>query len=128
MVTTSRILTIAVFVLGIAALVSITYAQFVANQNSYNREISITFSKSPAAFDFTCKTNDYQIYFVLKNLGSKAVTGLSISITNPLCEVAIPLLPKTLNASSSISFEAQTEVQNGTLTVSGNNTFVQVGF
>ena len=128
MVTISRVLTVAVIVFGAAALISITYTQILASQNSYNREIHVSFSKSPAAYDYSCETNDYQIYFVLKNLGTKVITGLSISITNPLCVGSIPELPTTLTASSNMSFEAETTTENGTLTISGNNTYVLINF
>ncbi len=128
MVTISRILTIAVIVLGVVALVSITYSQILASQNSYSREIQVSFSKSSVAYDYSCGATDYQIYFVLKNLGTKVVTGLSISITNPLCVGSIPTLPKTFNASSTLSFYAETTTENGTLTILGNNTYVVINF
>lgn len=128
MVTVSRVLTIAVIVLGVTALFSITYSQILTNQNSYNREISVSFSKSPVTYDYSCETNDYQIYFVLKNLGTKVVTGLSISITNPLCVESTPALRTTFNDSSTLSFYAQTTTENGTLTISGNNTYVLTNF
>jgi hypothetical protein len=128
MVTISRALTVAVIVVGVAALVSITYSLILAGQNSYNNDIHVSFSKSPATYDYSCGTNDYQIYFVLKNLGTKVVTGLSISITSPLCVGSVPSLPTTLDASSSLSFEAETTSENGTLTISGNNTYVLINF
>ena len=128
MVTTSRILTVTVVVLAIVTVSALAYSQFLTNENSYNSKILVSLIKSPPVYDYSCSESDYQIYFVIRNIGLKNVVGLSISITNGLCVGAIPPLPDTLNSSSTMSFEAQTTTANGTLTIAGNNTFVQVKF
>lgn len=121
-------LSIAVIVLAISAVSAIAYTQFQASRDNYNSKIQYSFIKTPVAYDYSCDENDYQIYFVIDNIGSKNVIDLSVSITNPLCEDAVPPLPASLNASSSLSFYVQSTQQNGTLTLSGNNTFVQISF
>jgi hypothetical protein len=128
MISLSKILSIAVIILAIAAVSVLGYTQFLAMKNSYNSKIQVSFVKSPVAYDYSCNTNDYQIYFMIDNTGSKNVADLSVSISNPLCVGGIPSLPQTLNASSMLSFYAQSSAENGTLTISGNNTFVEIKF
>ncbi len=124
----SKILTIAVIILAVAAVSGIAYTQLLAMKNSYDSKIDVSYTKSPVVFDYGCNTNDYQIYFVIHNIGSKNVVDFSVSISNPLCVGGTPSLPQTLNASTTMSFEAQSTAENGTLTISGNNTFVQMNF
>jgi hypothetical protein len=124
----SKVLSILVVVLAVLAVSVIAYTQILLVRNSYNSKIEVSFSKSPVAYDYSCSSNDYQISFVIKNTGSKSVVGLSVSITNPDCNGGVPSLPPILNASSTISFDAQTTTENGTLSISGNNTFVQIRF
>jgi hypothetical protein len=124
----SRILTIAVIALAIVAISSLIYSQSLITNNSYNSEIQVSFTKSPVAYDYSCGTNDYQIHFVIRNTGSKNVVGFSVSITSPLCAGSLPSIPDSLNASSTVAFYAQSSSENGTLTISGNNTLVQVNF
>lgn len=128
MISLSKILSILVVVLAVAAISVVAYTQLIAIKNSYNTKIDVSFTKSPVAYDYSCGSNDYQIYFVIDNTGSKSVVGLSVSITNPDCDGGVPSLPQILNASSTISFDAQTTTENGTLIISGNNTFVQIKF
>jgi hypothetical protein len=125
----SKILTLIVIILAIAAVSALVYSQFNTMKDSYNSKIKVTFVKSAAAFDYSCGTSDYQIYLVVDNTGAKNVVDLSVSITNPLCSGGIPgILPKSLNASSKMSFTAESSTENGTLTISGNNTLVQINF
>ena len=115
-------------VLAAVAVSVVSYNQVLTSRNSYNSEIRYTFTRSPVTYDFSCDENDYQINFVITNAGEKNVMNLSASITDPLCVGGIPILPQTLNASSTISFYVQSGSANGTLLISGNNTFVQVKF
>jgi hypothetical protein len=128
----SKILTIVAIVVAAIAVFAVLYSQILIAKDSYNSQIQVSFSKSPPAYDYSCDESDYQIHFAIKNIGAKDVVGLSISISNPLCVGGVPPLPQTLNASSStgslLSFYAQSTNQNGTLTISGNNTFVQANF
>ncbi|MDG6997508.1 MAG: hypothetical protein JRN15_00145 [Nitrososphaerota archaeon] len=128
MIGLSKILTIAVFVLAASTASVVVYNQFQASRNSYNSEIRYSFSRSPFVYDFSCGENDYQIHFVISNAGEKNITNFSVSVTNPLCVGGNPILPHTLKGLSTVSFYIQTTSPNGTLTVSGNNTLVQVRF
>jgi hypothetical protein len=129
MVTLSRALTIGVIALAIIAVSILAYTQFNIITNSYSSKIRVTFVRSPETYDYSCGESDYQLYFVVDNIGSKSVADLSLSITNPLCSGGVPPnLPKILGASSTLSFEAQSSNQNGTLTITGNNTLVEVNF
>jgi hypothetical protein len=128
LVSKSRILTIAVVVLGIVTAGAVIYSQYYAAQASYNSEITYSFAKSPESYDYSCDVEEYQIFFTIKNVGQKNVVDLSASITDPDCVGGTPDLPGSLNASSMISFFAQTTSVNGTLTFSGNNTFVAIKF
>jgi hypothetical protein len=121
-------LTILVIVLAAIAVSVLGYGQLLASRNSYNSEVRYSFVRSPVTYDFSCGENDYQIHFVIANTGQKTITNFSASITSPLCVGGIPILPETLNASSTISIYAQSTNANGILTISGNNTFVQVKF
>ncbi|SRR5579875_2814225 len=129
LVSSSRILTIAVVVLAIVAISGLAYNQYVTLRDSYNSEIKVSYFKSQPAYDYSCGSPDYQIYFTIANTGEKKVVDLSISLSNPLCVGSLPTsLPTALNASSTVSFVAQSTSANGTLTISGNNTFLQVKF
>ena len=114
--------------MAIIAISVFAYSEIQIMKDSYNSKIEVSFSKSPVVYDYSCRANDYEIYFVVSNVGPKKVVDLTFSITNPLCVGSIPALPKTLNASSTMSFYAQTTTENGILTISGNNTFMQVNF
>lgn len=124
----SKILTFAVVILALLAIIAVAYSQILVEKNSYNADIQVSVVKSPVVYDYSCDENDYQIHFVIDNIGSENVRDLSISITNPICVGAVPSLPQTLNSSSTLSFYAQSTRSNGTLTISGNNTFVQIKF
>jgi hypothetical protein len=97
-------------------------------ENSYNNQIQYSFVRYPVSFDYSCQTNDYQIQFIIRNVGAKSVQGLEFSITNPLCVGALPFIPNQLNSSSALNFFVQTTAPNGTMTLSGNNTYVQIKF
>ncbi|MHB1907908.1 MAG: hypothetical protein ACYCQJ_03430 [Nitrososphaerales archaeon] len=121
-------MTVLVILLAVSSVSAVLYSQYFAASKSYNSSIKYTFEKSPLAYDYSCDQNDQQIYFMIKNVGSKLVSGLAFSLSSPLCKGALPLLPNVLNASSTLDFYAQSATQNGTLTISGNNTFVVISF
>jgi hypothetical protein len=112
----------------VIAISAFAYNQLIVSRNSYNSEIQYSVSRSPVVYDYSCDEYDYQIHFVIMNSGVKNVLDFSASITNPLCVGGNPILLRTLNASSTLSFYAQSTNPNGTLTISGNNTFVQIKF
>ena len=124
----SKILTIAVMVLAIITVLVVSYNLLEASKNSYNSQIESSFSRSPLVYDYSCGENDYQIHFTITNTGVKNVEHLSVTVTNPICVGGNPVVPASLNASSTLNFYVQTTNQNGTLTISGNNTLVQVKF
>lgn len=128
MIPFSKVLTIAVFLLALVTVSLISYNLFQASRSSYNYEIKYSFSRFPFVYDYSCDENDYQIHFVITNSGQKNITNFSTSVTNPLCVGGNPMVPQTLRAFSTISFYIQSTSANGTLTVSGNNTFVQIMF
>ena len=128
MIGLSKILTITVFVLALITVSVVSYNQFQASRNSYNSEIKYSFSRFPLAYDYSCSENDYQIHFAITNTGDKNITNFSVSVTNPLCVGGNPLLPSMLKALSTVSFYVQSTNPNGTLTLSGNNTLVQIKF
>lgn len=128
MISLSRVLTILIIVFAVTVISVASYNQVLTTRNSYSSKIEYSFARSPLTYDFSCDENDYQIHFVITNTGNKNVMNLSASITNPLCVGGIPMLPQTLKASSAISFYVQTTSANGTLSISGNNTFVQIRF
>jgi hypothetical protein len=128
MLSFSRVLTIAVIVLAIIALSAFAYATYLTSIYSYNSAIQYSFTKSPSSYDYSCDVNDTQIFFTIKNSGTKNIVGLSLSITNPLCVGSLPVEPSVFNASSSLNFFAQSTSVNGTLTLSGNNTYVPINF
>lgn len=128
MIALSKILTIAVFILAAITVSVVSYNQFQASRDSYNSEIKYSFSRFPFVYDYSCSENDYQIHFVVTNTGEKNITNFSVAVTNPLCVGGNPLLPETLKALTTVSFYVQSTSPNGSLTISGNNTLVQVKF
>ena len=128
MATLSKVLTITVIALAVVAVSAVAYSQLLAARDSYNSAISVSFHKSPATYDYSCGESDYQVYFTVRTTGPKTVADLSVAVTDPLCVGAVPVLANILNASSEISFYVQSAAENGTLTISGNNTLVLVKF
>lgn len=128
MISLSKSLTILLFAFLAVTVSVISFNQFQVSKNSYNSEIEYSLSRSPVVYDYSCNENDYQIHFIITNVGEKNVANLAASVTNPLCLGGNPILAKTLNASSSFSFYVQSTNPNGTLTISGNNTSVEVRF
>lgn len=124
----SEILSIAVIILVAITVSVLSYNLVRASENSYNPEIKYSFSRSALIYDFSCSENDYQVHFTISNTGEKNVEQLSATVTNPLCVGGNPILPSSLNASSTLDFYVQTTTANGTLTISGNNTLVRVIF
>lgn len=128
MATIGRLLTIVVIVLAAALIISLVYGQFVNSEYSYNSNVKYSFEKSPVSYDYSCQQNDYQLLFTIKNAGNKTVTDFSASISNPLCVGALPAIASQFNSSQTLTFFAQTTSENGTLTLSGNNTYVNIMF
>ena len=124
----SRILTITLAVVAIAA-VSVTI--YIAEENvinSYSSEISYQITKLPVAYDYTCDANNQEVNVVLTNKGTKVVADFSVSVTNPVCAGAVPELPSAFNQSSTLKFSVFSTNTNGTITVAGNYTLVSINF
>ena len=123
-----RLLTFLVVIMGVALVGSLIYVNFVAVQNAYDGSIKYNVSKLPPGYDYSCDEPVYELYVVISNNGSKTVSDFAVSISNPLCKGAIPPLPGLFLPSQQIKFYAFSSVQNGTLTISGNNTMIQINF
>jgi hypothetical protein len=123
-----RFLTILVVAAAVAALTLVYFEQMEGIQQSYNSEIGFSVSKEQGSFDYSCDQPFYGLYLKVSNEGSKVVSDFSISITNPLCKGAVPPLPSELLPSHSIAIYLYSTEQNGTVTISGNNTMIFLKF
>ncbi|MGI0090185.1 MAG: hypothetical protein ACREBS_00605 [Nitrososphaerales archaeon] len=64
----------------------------------------------------------------MANTGNKSVNDVSVSITNPLCTGAVPPISNTFAAQQKKVMYLYTTAQNGTITLSGNNTLLLIRF
>ncbi|MHB8568037.1 MAG: hypothetical protein ACYC7D_11750 [Nitrososphaerales archaeon] len=124
----SRSLTIIVAIFAAIALVATVYAAYVTSLNSYSTNISYTVNKLSPEYDYSCGQHIQGLYVILKNHGSKTVDDFSVSISSPLCKGAVPPLPQVLNASFAMKFYVYSTQTNGTISVSGNNTLIEIKF
>ncbi len=125
---TGRALSLLVIIMAIVAVGSLVYAQVVVVGNAYDGSIKYTFSRLEPEYDYSCNQPVYGLYVSLWNNGSKTVSDFSVTISNPLCKGAVPPLPDILTQSQELNFYVYSSQANGTVTVSGNNTLVQIRF
>ncbi len=123
-----NVLTVIVIALACVAVLIVALGQFQYDREEYQSYIKYTFTRQYLQYDYSCDQSVYGLYIVLTNSGDKTVQNLQVSVTNGLCVGAIPPLPSALNASQSIQFYVYTTVPNGTVTVTGNNTDLSIGF
>ncbi|MGI0078425.1 MAG: hypothetical protein ACRECH_02265 [Nitrososphaerales archaeon] len=123
-----KALTVVVAIMGVALVGSLIYVNYFAAQDAYNMSIKYSVSKLPASYDFSCDEPVYGLYVVISNNGTKTVADFSVSISNPLCKAAVPPLSNALLPSQQAMFYVYSSQQDGTLTISGNNTLVEINF
>ena len=123
-----RLLTVVLAVVMISALALIVFAQIGQEGNSYNRNVEYSISKQGGNYDYSCDEPFYSIFLRISNNGSKVLDNFSISVTNGLCKGAVPPLPGSLNPGQSLQIYLYTTEQNGTITLSGNNTLIYASF
>ncbi|MDG6997449.1 MAG: hypothetical protein JRN52_16160 [Nitrososphaerota archaeon] len=123
-----RVLTALLVVVAIAALALVVSSQVEQARIEYNISIEYSLSKQGGNFDYSCDEPFYSVFLRVSNNGSKVVNDFTISISNGLCKGAVPPLPSSLNSGQSIQIYLYTTKQNGTITISGNNTLIYVNF
>ena len=123
-----KALTVLVAIMGVALVSSLVYVNYFAMQNAYGGYIKYTFSRLPASYDYSCDEPVYGLYIAISNNGTKSVSGFSVSISSPLCKGAIPVLSNALLPLQEIRFYVYSSQENGTITVSGNNTMISINF
>jgi hypothetical protein len=129
LLTTNRILTYAVVAVAISAAAGLAFSQFESASNSYSQEIAYSVQRLAPTYDYSCNEPVYGIHVTLKNNGTKTVSDFNVAISNPLCVESVPsTLPSELAPQSSINFYVSSTGPNGTVTVSGNNTLVEIRF
>lgn len=121
-------LTALLVVAALAALALVVSAQVEQTRAEYNSSIDYSLNKQEGNFDYSCDEPFYSIFLRVLNNGSKLVDGFAISISNGLCKGAVPPLPSSLNSGQSIQIYLYTTKENGTITISGNNTLIYVNF
>ncbi|MCL5068023.1 MAG: hypothetical protein M1368_06690 [Thaumarchaeota archaeon] len=124
-----RILNGLVIVFALLAVGALVYSQYVTTSEAYGNSLVYNFSRETRSYDYTCDEPVYGIHVALLNNGTKTVSGFSVSVTNPLCNGAVPsTLPAQFPPAQRLAFYVYSAQQNGTVTVSGNNTLVQIRF
>ncbi|MDA4111602.1 MAG: hypothetical protein OK439_03625 [Thaumarchaeota archaeon] len=121
-------LTIVVVALAATSLTALILGQYAQNSRDYGQSIENSFSRIALRYDYSCDENVYGFYVVLMNSGLKEVRNLSISITNPLCVGAVPILPESLPPGQSLKIYLYSTVQNGTIIFGGNDTQLAIHF
>jgi hypothetical protein len=122
------VLTIILVASACITVLGFLLGQIQFNREEYQSEMRYSFTRIPLRYDYSCDEDVYGLYVNLSNNGSKMVQGLQASITNALCVGGTPPLPSVLKPNQSIQFYVYSTEQNGTLTVSGNNTDVFIRF
>lgn len=121
-----RVLTILVVILALGFAATLIFTNLEA-QNQYGA-LTYSVSKLSPEYDYSCDEPVYGLYVILSNNGSKAIADFSVSISNPLCKGAVPPLTNVLLPSQHLGLYLYSTQENGTLTVSGNNTMVEISF
>ncbi len=123
-----RLLTLSVVIMGIVLVGSLIYVNYVTVENAYDGALKYSISKQPPGYDYSCDEPVYELYVTLSNNGTKTVSDFLVSVSNPLCKAAVPPLPTVFPPADQLKFYVFSSQENGTLTISGNNTLVQINF
>lgn len=115
-----------VLVLGASIVFAVSYIEF--SKSNYKDSIKYSLTENQIGFDYSCNERVYSLYLVLTNVGPKLIQNLSLSVTNGICEGAVPPIPPSLPPSRNISLYLYTNTQSGSVTVSGNNTLLTIKF
>jgi hypothetical protein len=107
---------------------AVILGQFLLNSPNYGPELRYSLTRIPLRNDYSCDQNVYGLYLVLNNSGPKTVEGLSIVLTNELCVGAIPTIPASLSPGNSLKVYLYSTAGNGTITISGNQTQLNIQF
>ena len=124
----SNVLTIIVVVSAALTVLGFALGQIQFDNEQYQANIQYQFTRISLRYDYSCDENVFGLYVALQNTGDKIVQNLQVSVTNELCVGSIPPLPSTLDSGQSIKFYVYSTEPNGTVTVSGNNTYVYIRF
>jgi hypothetical protein len=98
------------------------------SQLSYQDHLEYSLTKTKLGYDYSCDQNVYSLNLVVTNAGSKLLNDISVSVTNPLCVGAVPQPPNSLASGENLTMDVFTTTVNGTITITGNNTFLLVPF
>lgn len=115
-------------IFAIAGISIFVWSATYEAEMSYQNHLHYTLAKQALSYDYSCDQRVYDLSLVLTNNGSKVVNDLSISVTNGLCEGAVPPLPSSLLPQQQLSIDIYTTSVNGTITVTGNNTALFIPF
>ena len=115
-----------VLVLGASVVFAVSYIEF--SKSNYKDSIKYSLTENQIGFDYSCNERVYSLYLVLTNDGPKLIQNLSISVTNGICEGAVPPIPTSLPPFRNVSLHLYTNTQRGSITVSGNNTLLTIKF
>jgi len=113
---------------AVIAFGGVVLGQVLQDTPNYGTELRYSLERIQLRYDYSCDENVYGLYLVLNNSGPKTVSSLSITLTNELCVGAIPSIPNTLSANESLKIYLYSTESNGTITISGNNTELNIGF
>ena len=122
------ILSVIATVVVISAASVFLYSYLDSSGTNYANNLKYSITASPIGFDYSCNERVYSVYLTLANAGNESVQHLSLSVTNGICEGAVPPIPSTLVPAQSLAIYLYSDVENGTVTVSGNNTFLTIKF
>ena len=113
---------------AVIAFGGIILGQVLSVTPNYGNKLRYSLERIQLRYDYSCDENVYGLYLVLNNSGAKSVSGLSVAMTNELCVGAIPPIPNTLSPNESLKIYLYSTESNGTITISGNNTELNIGF
>jgi len=126
--TFSNLLTILLVASAFVAVLVFALGQIQTNNDEYQSYIKYSTSKLSLGYDYSCDQSVYGLFVNLTNSGHKTIDNFQVSVTNELCVGGVPSLPVALNSGQSIQFYVYTTEQNGTLSITGNNTNLFIRF
>jgi hypothetical protein len=100
----------------------------VAFVQNYSKNVIVSFTRQPPSYDYSCGEPVDGLFIVIRNVGPKDVSDLSVTVTNKLCAGSIPTLPSNIPPHQLIMFYVYSTKPNGTLVITGNETYVSLNF
>ena len=122
-----RWLTIILVLVAISAIGLVLFQEYQSSV-SYDGNVRYSIKRVLASYDYSCNTPVYGIYVAVSNAGSMPMGQMSVEVSNPICEGAVPPIQGDLLPSQQMNFTVYSVQPNGTIVLDGNITSIQIRF